>query len=137
MAITRNVALPVTKEEERLERVVLAARPDGTYSLQVHRQVLGKTAQNVIVAARGAQHPIARASSVVKDETATLASGTVIRLADIVEALDILSDRWSAQDEAERNTPLTAPEPIVGERFAGRPALPASGGSPLQGVGRN
>jgi hypothetical protein len=102
MAVTRNVARPVTKEEERLERVVLAARQDGTYTLQVQRQVFGKTAQNDVVSARMADHAIERASSVVRDETATLASGAVIRLADIVEAFDILADRWSAQDETGR-----------------------------------
>jgi hypothetical protein len=126
MAITRNVARPVTKEEERLERAVLSSRPDGTYSLQVQRQVLGKTAQGDIVSARGTPHAIERASSVVKDETATLASGAVIRLADIVEALDILADRWSAQDESARNTPKPEQLPVVGGRAGVTPPMPAA-----------
>jgi hypothetical protein len=122
MAVTRTIAKPVVKEEERLESAILTVRQDGSYALSVRRQVLGRAQNNELLSVRRAERPVERASGEVANETVTLASGTVIRLVDVVEALDLLADRWAGEDVARAEEARNRPEPVVGRRAeAGRP----------------
>jgi len=111
MARTTTVDKPVTKEEERLERVVLASRPDGTYTLRIERQILGKTASNEIVAARRSPFPIQRPSSEIQAESVMITGGVTITIPQIIEAFELLGDRWAAADEIQRAKPPIPPPP--------------------------
>ena len=111
MARTITVDKPVTKEEDRLERVVLAARPDGSYTLRIDRQVLGKTASNEVVAVRRNPIPIERRSSQIQSESITITGGVTLTIPQIIEAFELLGDRWMAADEIERAKPPRPPPP--------------------------
>jgi hypothetical protein len=120
MAITRTIARPMTREEDRVAAVTVDMPPSGGFSIHASRVVTGRANDGSIVGSPRGGAQIARSSARISSETVTLASGAIVRVTDIVEALDLLADRWGAEDDAAR-AQGPAPRPEAGTQQVGRP----------------
>jgi len=108
MAVTRNIAKPMTREEDRVGSITIDTPPSGGYSIHMRRVITGRANDGSVVSAPRGGAQVDRDSTRVTSETATLASGTIVKLADIIEALDVLADRWVAEDDVARAAAVLA-----------------------------
>lgn len=98
MAITRTIANAPTVEEERTWRATIETPRGGPYSIHIHRERVQKDAAGNAVAVAPVATPVHRFANAIAGESVTLANGTTISAAAILEALPLFFDRWASED---------------------------------------
>jgi hypothetical protein len=109
MAVKRPIANAAVEEEERTLRVTIETPRSGAYSVSVIREVLRKDSGGRALSSELVPQPVDRKVANVIQETVTLASGTIVKVVDVMEAISLICDRWASEDVTARSATPVAP----------------------------
>lgn len=100
MRISRTETVTATMRKERTSRATIQTPRNGAYNAWIYREEQLLAADGSVLSAREIDKPVHRLASAIAGENVTLADGTVITAAQIMEALPLFFDRWAEEDIA-------------------------------------
>jgi hypothetical protein len=98
IAVARTIA--VATEDERTHRASIETPLGGPYYITVHRQKVLRDGEGNAVQREEVAKPVHRLAAQIARESVTLAGGSVVTAAAIIEALPLFFDRWAEEDIA-------------------------------------
>ncbi len=100
VTVNRTETIQAAEREERTYRTVIETPREGAYSVRVCRENIWKAEDGTILDARPIEATLLRVASGIAEESVTLADGTVITAAAVIESLPLFFDRWADEDIA-------------------------------------